>query len=427
MSDSHQLAEHFFRHQSGRLVASLARILGPRHLDLVEDVVQGAFMQALRSWATRGVPDDPAGWLFRVAKNSALDNLRRQRHWSTKIAPHLADGDLEETNSESEVWTKLDALNDLDDDRLRMLCLCCHPSLSEESQVAFALKMACGFSVSEIARALLSNAEAIQRRLTRAKDSLRKASPANLIDGVGSEQLTSVLRVVYLIFNEGYNSSGAERLIRQDLCEEAIRLGGLILAHPTGQIPATHALMALMAFQAARFGARLQSTEEVVLLPDQNRSLWDRAMINQGVRWLASSADGDELSAYHLEAGIAAEHCLAATFAATNWTRILHLYDLLVRVQPSPVHALNRAIAISYLHGPQAGLNALSSISWDGIPKGYYLFDAALGELHRRVGHFDVAKVHLERALERTTSPFEQRLLRTRLAAANNCDSKTET
>jgi RNA polymerase sigma-70 factor (ECF subfamily) len=229
--------------------------------------------------------------------------------------------------------------------------------------------------------------------------------------------------VVYLIFNEGYNSSGAESVIREDLCGEALRLGGLVVQHPRGDQPRTRALMALMSFQAARFDARLHASGDLVLLPDQDRTRWDRGLIHQGVRWLAAAAEGDELSTYHLEAGIAGEHSLAADFAATNWNRILQLYDLLVQIHPTPVHRLNRAIAIAYAHGPQAGLNALGAIPWSEIPQNYYLFDAALGELHRRAGQFEQAQNHLQRAIELTASPPEQRLLAARLHAARNSDA----
>ena len=423
MKEAHQLAEHFFRHQAGRLVATLTRILGPRHLDLVEDVVQAAFVQALRSWATRGVPSDPAGWLFCVAKNAALDTLRRERRWTATLSTKLASEFSEPDAQAADDLTRIDRLPELEDDALRMLCLCCHPALSLESQIAVALKMACGFSTHEIARALLSSAATIQRRISRAKESLRNESMIELDAETFRDQLPAVLHVVYLIFNEGYNSSGVESMIRQDLCEEALRLGGAITRNATGNVPRARALMALMSFQAARFDARLQASGDLVLLPDQDRSRWNRARIHQGVRWLAAAAEGNELSAYHLEAGIAAEHSLAQDFAATNWDRITRLYDLLVRIQPTPVHRLNRAIAIAYAHGPQSGLNALATINWSEVPATYYLFDAALGELHRRAGHFEQAEKHLRRAIALSPSPPEQRLLQARLVAARNSDA----
>ncbi len=420
MSGPIQLAEHFFRQQSGQLIATLTRRFGTHNLEVVEDAVQVAFMQALQSWGRRGQPVDPEGWLFRVACNATLDSLRRRQRWQTKIGPALQELQMDESAPGGGLRADFPCESEIDDDRLQLLCLCCHPQLSVESQVAFALRMTCGFSTVEIAKALLSETETMQRRLTRAKETLRNAvDPLSRQDFI-SGQLPSVLRVVYLIFNEGYNSCDADQSIREDLCEEALRLGGLIARHSAGDTPPTRALMALMVFQSARFAARLQSPNEPVLLPKQDRSRWDRALIGEGVRWLRSAAEGDELSPYHLEAAIAAEHCLAPRFEETPWLRIVERYDLLMQIQPTPIHQLNRAIALAYAHGPQAGLKSLLDINWDDVPRNYFLFDAALGELHRQVGQFELAQHHLRRALSLNPPRAERQWLHSRLAAAKN-------
>lgn len=409
------LAEHFFRHQSGRLVSTLTRVLGVQHLDLVEDVVQAAFVQALRSWSVRGIPRDPAAWLFQVARNSAFDTLRRDRIRSEQMQLHAA----REHEPENRLFDAVDREDEIADDQLRMLFLCCHPVLPRESQLAFALKMLGGFSVPEIARGLLTSEANAQKRITRAKERLR-SEPVLEVDGTAvQERLESALSVVYLIFNEGYNALSAERVVRVDLCQEALRLGGLLADREVCRTPETCALMALMSLHAVRFASRESVDGEILLLEEQDRSAWDGDLLRQGLAWMGESARGDSLSIYHLEAGIAAEHCRATSFSETNWPRILHLYDLLVTVQPSAIHRLNRGIAVAYVHGPQAGLNALAQVDPNDIPPNYYLWDSTLGELHRRAGNRDDARHHFQIALGATKSRAEQELLRTRLQNAD--------
>lgn len=416
-AETNRLVEHFFRHQSGRLTATLTRALGVRRLELVEDVVQLAFAQALSSWSRRGVPTDPGGWLFRVAKNLALDAIRRDRLFDrarTKVAADIVGND--------DWLAGVDAENDFVDDQLRLLVLTCDPALPSESQVAFALKMVGGFSAAEIARALLTTEVNVQKRIVRAKERLREVGIAELDQPALRMRLPMVLNVVYLLFNEGYNATATDRLIRMELCEEALRLGHLLAASSVGRTPATCALLALMAFHAARLEARSTAADagRVVLLERQDRDQWNTGLIAAGLRWFSESAAGDELSTFHLEAGIAAEHCLAKRFETTNWRRIVELYDALMRLQPTVVHALNRAIAVAYADGPQAGLNALAQVEPSAIPANYYLWDATLGELHRRVGNATKARRHLQRAHELTASSQERRLLGERLAALDD-------
>ncbi|HMP02561.1 MAG TPA: sigma-70 family RNA polymerase sigma factor [Gemmatales bacterium] len=401
------LVDHFFRHEYGRLVAVLTRSLGLKRLDLVEDAVQSALTQAMQTWPRRGIPDDPAAWLFRVAKHAALDALRREQTWD-RIRDALRPGaDYEPAERPPE--------DQVGDELLRLLVACCHDALPVESQVALALKAVCGFSVGEIARALLTTQANVQKRLTRAKEKLREVEfePAALVPDQLASRLDAVLTILYLIFNEGYAATSSDDLIRQDLCQEAARLTLLLAEHT--EAAAAQALFALMCFQAARFDARLSAGGDLVLLADQDRSRWDRTLIEQGWSWLRVAARGDVLTRYHLEAALAAEHGLAPTFAATNWQRIVGLYDQLLRLEPSPLHVLNRAIAIAYLHGPQAALACMEPWTPRGGPKGYPYWPATLGELHRRLGHFEQARHYLEQALELTQSLPERHLLEQRL------------
>lgn len=421
-SEAHQLVDHFFRHEAGRLTATLARAFGMRRLELVEDVVQAAFVRALASWSKRGVPADPAGWLFRVAQNCAIDAIRRERKFDQARAEFAIDAG----EGHSTLAASLD--DALNDDRLRMLFLCCHPALPAESQVAFALKMVGGFGVREIARALLTTEGNIRKRVARARAQLRCEKLDLPNPAVTSERLAAVHAVIYLIFNEGYNSNHGDKLVRQELCEEAVRLGQLLAANATVATPTTYALLALMAFHAARLEARTTAAAcgEVVLLEQQDRLQWDSKLIAAGFRWFAASAEGDQLSTYHLEAGIAAEHCLAPKFERTNWPRIVEMYDRLQELRPSAIQALNRAIALAYARGPQAGLDALERVEPRLIPASYYLWDATKGELHRRLGNREAARRHLIRALELTPSSQERALLESRIASLHDVNLPAE-
>src|SRR4051794_37182362 len=352
MSEPRALVEHFFRHEFGRLCAVLTRSLGVRRLDLVEDVVQAALVQALELWSRRGVPEDPAGWLYRTARNLAIDVLRRERTHAQAL-PRLAE------QGEREVATlEPHFADEIGDEPLRLLFVCCHEAVPAESRVAIALRTLCGFSTAEIARALLTTDANVQKRIERARDRLRELDvdfdPPVAAD-LGA-RLDAVLTVIYLLFSQGCHATHADVPIRRDLCHEARRLARMLAAHPAGDVPAVPALLALMYFHAARFDARVALDGAIVLLQEQDRSTWDWGDVREGMAWLARSAAGDGLTRYHVEAGIAWEHCRAATFAETDWRRIAELYDTLDRIAPSPLHSLNRAVADAHLYGPQAGL-----------------------------------------------------------------------
>lgn len=378
MTEPRELVEHFFRHESGRLVAVLTRSLGLRRLELVEDVVQAALVQALETWSRRGVPDDPGGWLYRTARNLAIDALRRERTHD-KALPRVVDGITQDEVPEAHF------ADEIGDEPLRLLFVCCHEAVPPESRVAFALRTLGGFSTAEIARGLLTTEANVQKRVERARDRLREL-------GVEFEapqlrvRLDAVLSVIYLLFSQGCHATHAETPIRRDLCDEARRLAKMLAANPVGDVPAVHALLALMCFHAARFDARVALDGGIVLFEDQDRSVWNWGDVREGMAWLARSAAGEELTRYHVEAGIAWEHCRAPTFADTDWRRIADGYELLDRIAPSPVHALNRAVAEAHLYGPRAGLDRLAAVESESIPARYPGWHAVAGELHFRLG-----------------------------------------
>jgi RNA polymerase sigma-70 factor (ECF subfamily) len=407
------LVEHFFRHQAGRLVSVLTRLFGWRHFDLVEDVVQATLLDALEAWHVRGVPDNPSGWVHRVAKNKVLDALRRDQIGQRVLGAWAA---ARPTHEEGLDELFLDS--EIEDSQLRMMFACCHPHLARENQLALTLKALCGFGNAEIARALLVGEETVKKRLQRATRDLIDHHVALDPPAAGelAQRLDSVHQVLYLLFNEGYSSSEGETAIRADLCEEAARLCHLLCSHPRFRTPATHALMALMLFHAARLEARLDRRGTVLLLEEQDRGKWDQRLIQRAQEFLAQSAEGTVLSAFHLEAAIACHHCTAKSYAETDWPAILRLYDALLMLHRSPVYLLNRAIVVAQIDGPHAGIRALDEAGQDPALRHYHLFDATLGELYRRAGDLPRARRHLEAARQKTNSPFDRQLIDRRLA-----------
>jgi RNA polymerase sigma-70 factor (ECF subfamily) len=406
------LVEHFFRHEFGRLVAVLTRSLGVRRLDLVEDIVQAALAQALETWSRRGVPEDPAGWLYRTARNLAIDTLRREQTHARAL-PHLV-----EDHAPDAAAPEVHFAGEIGDEPLRLLFITCHQAVPAESRVAFALRTLCGFSTAEIARGLLSTEANVQKRIERARDRLREVDvdfeppPAPQLHA----RLDAVLAVIYLLFTQGCHATHADEPIRRDLCDEARRLARMLAEHPVGDVPAVHALLALMCFHAARFDARVALDGGIILFEDQDRAHWKWSDVREGMEWLARSAAGDELSRYHVEAGIAWEHCRAPTFATTDWRAIAAGYDALDRIAPSPIHALNRAVAEAYLHGPQAGLDLLAAVPSQQVPDRYPGWHAVIGELHFRLGQHSAAERAWQEALHRSTASPDREFLRRRLA-----------
>jgi len=416
-------SEHLFRRESGRLVAALTRIFGVHNLALAEDVVQDAFCRALEVWKFRGVPENPAAWLMTTAKNRALDVLRRERTART-FAPELGRL-LQSEWTLSPVVEELFAENAIKDDLLRMMFSCCHPRLPEEAQVALMLHILCGFSVNEVASAFVSSHAAMEKRIARAKkvfaDSKRLFDIADARDF--SARLPAVQRALYLLFNEGYHGASSEAAVQADLCHEAIRLAGLLREHPLASTPATYALSALMCLHAARLPARLDSAGDLRSLFDQDRSQWDTTLIAEGERLLDLSASGSELSEYHVEAAIAWVHTTAHRAEETDWAMIVSLYDKLMAIRPSPVVALNRAIAVAQREGPERGLEEINAIVNADRLAGYPFYHAALGEFELQSGRDAIARQHFQTALALARNPTEKHFLEKRIAACE-CDAQ---
>lgn len=411
------LPEHYFRHEFGRLVAVLSRRFGLHRVELCEDAVQTALLRAVQSWPQAGLPDDKSAWLYRVAVNEVLGALRRGRRTDT------SGTDVEQLVDEAAAEEAVVFLeHEVKDDELRMLFVCANPGIPRESQIVFALKILCGFSVEEIALRLFQNREAVYKRLQRARATLREcvgSAESGDIEELAS-RLPAVLEILYLLFTEGYSSAQPDRLIRRELCEEAIRLGRLLEEHAVGAAPEVAALLAIMYLDAARFDSRVDGTGGLLLLEQQDRSLWDRDLISIGISYLHRAAKGDVFTRYHAEAAIAAEHCLAPTYAQTRWDEIARLYQMLDGIFPSPINTLNRAIAVAAWKGPDAGLILLEALKPPPWLLGYYLWDATLGELYRRRGDLERAAAHLSRALGAAPTDAEKALIRRRLQACSD-------
>lgn len=411
------LTDHLFRHEAGKLVSVLTRLFGIERLALAEDVVQEALVRALQTWPYHGIPANPAAWLTQTAKNLALDLIRRESRFRDKQSQIIVS--FEQWAGDGASPDALPSEGEIKNECLRLMFACCHPLIPADDRTALALKTLCGFSPAEIARAFLTTEVAITKRLTRARQKIRELRIRFEIPA-GDElapRLDSVLQTLYLLFNEGYKASTGEHLVRAELCAEAIRLATLVAEHPAGRQPHTHALLALMLLNAARLPARTDADGNLVRLEDQDRSRWDTALISRGLAHLGESAAGDTLSAYHLQAAIAACHCTAADFASTDWPRILAYYDQLVRIDDSPIVVLNRAVAVAQVHGPGAGIEAVGAVRHRRELAAYPLLHAVLGEFETQAGNYDSAVLHLKKALDLTTLKSERTHLTRQLKA----------
>jgi RNA polymerase sigma factor (sigma-70 family) len=407
------LVDHFFRREAGKIVSYLATIFGLARLDLAEDVVQDTLCRALETWPVHGIPGNPSAWLMRVARNRAIDLLRRDdqfRFFAPEFAYLLK---LRERLPEETPALQ----REIQDDQLRMMFSCCHPELSSEAQVTLILKTLCGFSVSEIAHALLATEDSIEKRLGRARKVFRVSGRFVEVSSASeiSKRLDAVYQAIYLLFNEGYHGSQSDQTVREDLCFEAVRLALLLSEHPEGEKPKTHALVALLCFQAARLQGRTDDDGGLVQLAMQDRSTWDRDLIAMGFRFLEKSSMGKELSEYHLEAAIASLHCSASRYEETDWARIVELYNDLYRLRPSPIIALNRAVAVGNALGPEQGLAELRKIPEPARLRGYPFYPAAQGEFHLLAGRPAEAEKQFGEAIKlaRTRSEanfFERKL-----------------
>lgn len=402
--------DHLFRHAAGQTVSALTRVLGAHRVDLAEEVVQDAMVKALEQWRFHGVPANPRGWLYRVARNRAMDLLRRDATLASKLAQLPADLDVTGDEPGTDPFA---------DDELAMIFLCCHPSLSLDARTALTLKLVGGFSVEEIAAAFLAEPATIAQRIVRAKRTLATvADVVELPDATETAaRLDSVLDALYLLFNEGYDAHTGDVLVRAELCGEAIRLLRLLVGNARTALPHAHAVLALMLFQAARLPAREGDDGELILLRDQDHSRWDRALINEAVRHLDRSAAGERLTSWHVQAAIAAEHALAPTYDATSWERVLALYDQLYALEPTPVVALNRAIAVAHVHGAHAAMDAALPLLEHPAMRRYALLPATLAHFAELAGDAAQAAAHYRNALRLPCNAAEKRFLERRLAA----------
>jgi RNA polymerase sigma factor (sigma-70 family) len=414
--EPNQLVDHLFRTEAGKMTAVLTRLFGFKQHETAEDIVHDTIYQALETWRFNRVPDNPTAWLYRVAKNKAIDHLRRENRMAeitSELKPLL--------KSEYTLPTVVNHYfneNEIADSQLRMMFAACHPAIPEEAQIALVLKALCGFSIEEIAHAFLSNKDAIEKRLYRAKEKIREAN-IQLDVPVGNDfqtRLETVLQCIYLLFNEGYNSSTSDSIIRKDLCYEAIRLCILLTENEPSNLPETNALLALMCYNASRFDARIDSNGLIVLLQNQDRSKWDKELMLRGQYYLNISSSGQGLSTYHLEAAISSMHCMADSFEQTNWKAILGMYNLLAERKPSPVVLLNRAIALSFAESKQVAIEEIKKL--DSL-KNHYLYNAALGDLYFDIDKLSEAKAFYETALKQTQSLQERELLKKKLSLAS--------
>jgi RNA polymerase sigma factor (sigma-70 family) len=406
------LDEHLFRHEYGRLVAMLCRRLGVVHLASIEDAVQSAMLNAVRDWPIHGLPASPSAWLYRVSYNAILGELRRESDHH-RILERFAS-DLTETYEGEGVGVPH---RDSEDDLLRLLFVCCQESIPVESQLVFALKTLCGFGIGEIAIRLFTSEANVYKRFGRARDLLRELSPdLDLItEHEFQARLPAVQKVLYLLFTEGYLSSHAETAVRRELCDEAIRLTLLLANQRIGCTPETCALLALMFLQTARLSARQDEAGGLLLLEEQDRALWDQELIRTGLCWLEKSAAGDNFSRFHAEAGIIAEHCLARSHQETRWDRIAKCYLLLEQIAQSPLHTLNRSIAVAEGEGPEAGLSVLREMEPPIWLTESYLWSATWADLYRRTGDTDNCTRYRDQALANAPNSAIRDLLRRRL------------
>jgi len=399
------------------MVAVLTKIFGPENFETAEDVVQETLLQAMQVWKLKGIPQNPSAWLFQVARNKAIDVVRKNKY-STQF--DFNDSERKLLTSEYTLNMTMEILwkeEHMEDELLQMMFACCHPGLSAENQITLILKTLCGFSTAEIAKAFLTSEDVVSKRLYRTKEFFRQnkirfAIPSR--DQLAS-RVDAVLNSIYLLFNEGYNSTHHEKLIRKELIEEAIALCRLLAENQHTQLPQVFALQALMLFHAARLESRISAEGEIILLDQQDRSSWDRELIAEGNAFMNRAAVGGEVSIYHIEAAIAYEHCIASSVASTNWKRILDYYDWLCRIAPSAITELNRVVAIMQVDGPLTALKLIDHIQDQKKLEGYYLLNSLLGEIHFRLKDSKKAKVYFEKAMEQTQSEAEKKLIKKKI------------
>jgi RNA polymerase sigma factor (sigma-70 family) len=408
-----KIVDHLFRHESGKMVSVLTKIFGLSNVQLAEDIVQETLLTAFETWKLKGIPDNPQAWLYRVAKNRILTYLKREQNFQKNIASNL----IYSIENEALIEGKLDEFfleNEIEDAQLRMMFACCHPSVSTDLQLILILKTLCGLSIGEIAAALLSQEDTIAKRLYRAKEKIKQEG-ISLDVPVGKElveRLDAVLKAIYLLFNEAYKSTSTDTVIRQDLSDEALRLGAILAARPLSiegyNMPKINALMALMCFHAARFDSRLDETGNIILLENQDRSRWNPYLIKKAYAFFKVSAIGNDFTEYHIEAAIASYHAQAENFNKTNWQAIFYCYNLLFTLKPTPIVAFNRAIAQGYTEGAKIGIEALLEI--EGLEKSHF-YHTALGDFYCKNNQIEKAKAAYDLALKFVVLAAEKKVI----------------
>ncbi len=420
-SATHGAIDAVWRIESAKIIAGLARMV--RDIGLAEELAQEALVAALETWPGTGVPDNPGAWLMATAKNRALDHFRRGKLLERKHEELAGEMELEqEIAAADHEAARVDRMDDdIGDDLLRLVFVACHPVLSTEARTALTLRLLCGLTTDEIARAFLVPEPTIAQRIVRAKRTLAETRVPFEVPRKDelAARLASVLEVVYLVFNEGYSATAGEDWMRPALCEEALRLGR-VLAELAPKEPEVHGLVALMEIQASRAGARVGPSGEPILLLDQDRSRWDHLLVRRGLAALARAEQlGGRLGPYALQAAIAACHARARTAAETDWVRIAALYDALAQIAPSPVVELNRAVAVAMAFGPAEGLELVDALTSEPALKGYHLLPSVRGDFLAKLGRFDEARAEFERAASLTRNARERRLLLDRAAASH--------
>jgi len=411
--DINKTIDHLFRHEAGKMVAVLTRLFGFPNIDQAEDIVQDTLLKALETWKYGKMPENPRAWLYLTAKNKVIDIIRRQqvKHKINTDISYLLKSEYTLVPTVQEMFTE----NEIKDSQLRMMFACCHPSFSKEAQITLILNTLCGLNTHEIADAFLSNEETIQKRLYRTKEKLRKEKISLDYPGTEAmdERLEAVLKTLYLLFNEGYNSSHTEKLIREDLCEEAMRLTILLTENSRTNLPYTHALLALMCFHASRFNARLDDNGFIILLKDQDRKQWNQFLIRKGNEYLSKAAMGDLIHEFHVEAAIASLHANASSYDHTDWKMILQLYNNLLEMNFNPVVALNRCLVIGETEGYDAAIRELEKMN--ELEENCH-YNTSLGEMYFKTGRKEEAKKFFTRALSLTSSHAEKKLINNKIS-----------
>ena len=413
-SDTSTAIDVVYRSDWGRIIATLIRFFGD--FDMAEEAAQEAFAAAVEQWPSAGVPEFPRAWIIQTARHKAIDRIRRRTRFEEKLESYATSG-LVKTSEEPDYDT-----NEIPDDRLRLIFTCCHPALALEAQVALTLRMLGGLETDEIARAFLVPTTTMAQRLVRAKRKIRDAGIPYTTPDTNDmpARLDAVLTVIYLVFNEGYAATRGESLVRADLCAEAVRLGRLVRILMAPQPPAeATALLSLMLLHDSRRDARLDETGDLILLEDQDRSRWNHQQIAEALPLVEEALRGGTGS-FELQAAIAAVHCQAARAEDTDWPQIVQLYDLLERLDPSPIVSLNRAVAVAMVEGPETGLALIDALAESGDLDNYHLLHAARADMLRRIGSAAEAVKSYERALALVSNESERRFLERRLREAQN-------